>query len=261
MSKPPVVILCGGRGTRLRERTETVPKALVEIGGRPILWHVIGIYASQGFDRFLLATGYLGAAVEEFVAAEDWPSEIAIECIDTGLDTPTGGRVARLAEQLEGAPFCATYADGVADIDLGALLAHHEAHGTTATVTVVRPHLQWGVVELDPSDRVERFVEKPRSEHWVNGGFFCLEPQALSYLDEDSVLEREPLQQLATEGRLGAYRHQGFWDCMDTYKDAVELNDLWVAGDAPWTRSFAGGGFERAMDDSGKPSLSLGLGR
>jgi glucose-1-phosphate cytidylyltransferase len=232
--KPPVVILCGGRGTRLRERTEAVPKALVEIGGRPILWHVIGIYAAQGFERFLLATGYLGEMVGEFAAAEEWPAGVSVECVDTGLDTPTGGRLARLAEQLGDERFCATYADGVADVDLGALLEFHGGHGALATMTVVRPLLQWGVAELDGEDRVEGFVEKPRSEHWINGGFFCFEPGALSYIEEDSVLEREPLARLAADGQLRAYRHEGFWDCMDTYKDAVVLNDLWESGEAPW---------------------------
>jgi glucose-1-phosphate cytidylyltransferase len=232
--RPPVVILCGGRGTRLRERTETVPKALVEIGGRPILWHVIGIYAAQGFERFLLATGYLGEAVEEFAAAEQWPDGASVECVDTGLDTPTGGRIAQLADRLDGDTFCATYADGVADIDLAALLDRHHEHGDLATMTVVRPHLQWGVAELDEGGRVEGFAEKPRSEHWINGGFFCFEPGALAYLAPDSVLEREPLARLSADRQLHAHRHDGFWDCMDTYKDAVVLNDLWVGGEAPW---------------------------
>jgi glucose-1-phosphate cytidylyltransferase len=231
--KPPVVILCGGRGTRLRERTESVPKALVEIGGRPILWHVVQIYAAQGFDRFLLATGYMGEAVEEFAAAERLPDGVRVECVDTGLDTPTGGRVAALSERLAGGTFCVTYADGVADIDLGGLLDFHAGHGAHATVTVVRPNLQWGVAELD-GDEVAGFVEKPRSEHWINGGFLCFEPEALDYLGPESVLEREPLERLAAEGQLRAYRHEGFWDCMDTYKDAVVLNDLWSAGRAPW---------------------------
>jgi glucose-1-phosphate cytidylyltransferase len=227
------VILCGGRGTRLRERTESVPKALVEIGGRPILWHVIQIYAAQGFERFLLATGYLGEAVEEFAAAERWPGGVAVECVETGLDTPTGGRIASLADRLGGGPFCATYADGVADVDLGALLDFHREQGGLATMTVVRPDLQWGVAELE-GDRVAGFVEKPRSEHWINGGFFCFESGALDYLQPDSVLEREPLRRLAADGQLHAFRHEGFWDCMDTYKDAVVLNDLWAAGEAPW---------------------------
>jgi glucose-1-phosphate cytidylyltransferase len=231
--KPQVVILCGGRGTRLRERTESVPKALVEIGGRPILWHVIQIYAAQGFARFLLATGYLGEAVAGFADAERWPDGVEVECVDTGLDTPTGGRIAALADRLEDETFCATYADGVADVDLGALLDFHRAHGALATMTVVRPHLQWGVAELD-GDRVAGFAEKPRSEHWINGGFLCLEAGALRYLDAGSVLEREPLTSLAGDGELRAFRHEGFWDCMDTYKDAVVLDDLWNAGAAPW---------------------------
>jgi glucose-1-phosphate cytidylyltransferase len=233
--KPPVVILCGGRGTRLRERTETVPKALVEIGGRPILWHVIGIYAAQGFDRFLLATGYMGDAVAEFAGEEDWPGGIEVECVDTGLDTPTGGRIARLADRLQDGTFCATYADGVADVDLGALLEFHRRHGALATMTVVQPYLQWGVAQIGDDERIGGFVEKPRSEHWINGGFLCLEAAALGYLDERSVLEREPLERLAADGELRAYRHEGFWDCMDTYKDAVMLDDLWRGGKPPWT--------------------------
>jgi glucose-1-phosphate cytidylyltransferase len=231
--KPPVVILCGGRGTRLRERTESVPKALVEIGGRPILWHVVQIYAAQRFNRFLLATGYMGDAVEEFVADERWPEGVEVECVDTGLDTPTGGRIAALAERLAGQTFCVTYADGVADIDLGALLDFHRDQDAVATVTVVRPNLQWGVAELD-GDEVAGFVEKPRSAHWINGGFLCFEPEALRYLGPESVMEQEPLEQMAADGQLRAYRHEGFWDCMDTYKDAVVLNDLWSAGRAPW---------------------------
>ncbi|HET7590256.1 MAG TPA: sugar phosphate nucleotidyltransferase [Solirubrobacterales bacterium] len=232
-ARPPVVILCGGRGTRLRERTESVPKALVEIGGRPILWHVVQIYAAQGFERFLLPTGYMGEAVEEFAAAERWPQGVRVECVDTGLDTPTGGRVAALGDRLGDEPFCVTYADGVADIDLEGLLAFHREQGALATVTVVRPNLQWGVAELR-GDAVTGFVEKPRSEHWINGGFFCFEAGAFEYLRADSVLEREPLERLAADGQLRAYRHQGFWDCMDTYKDAVVLNDLWTTGRAAW---------------------------
>jgi len=210
-----------------------VPKALVEIGGRPILWHVIQIYAAQGFDRFLLATGYMGEAVAEFAAAERWPRRVEVEPVDTGLDTPTGGRVEALRERLGTERFCVTYADGVADIDLGGLLAFHQEKGALATVTVVQPHLQWGVAELE-GDRVSGFAEKPRSEHWINGGFFCFEPGVLDYLEPESVLEREPLSRLAADDQLRAYRHEGFWDCMDTYKDAVVLNDLWTAGQAPW---------------------------
>jgi glucose-1-phosphate cytidylyltransferase len=234
----------------LRERTETVPKALVEIGGQPILWHVIGIYAAQGFERFLLATGYLGEMVEEFAAAESWPEGVTVECIDTGLDTPTGGRIARLKGQLGDEIFCATYADGVADIDLDAQLAFHREQACLATVTVVQPRLQWGVAEIGADARVEGFVEKPRSEHWINGGFFCFEPGALDYIGEDSVLERQPLERLASDRQLAAFRHQGFWDCMDTYKDAVELNDLWSSGKAPWRAFATTSDFDHALGGS-----------
>ena len=229
-----VAILCGGRGTRLREKTESMPKALVEIGGRPILWHVMQIYAAQGCRRFVLCTGYLGEQVKEFADAETWPQGVEVLCVDTGLDTPTGGRLKLAGEAIGPGSFFATYADGVADIDLGALADFHADHGDLATMTIVRPNLQFGVAELDGDTRVRGFVEKPRSERWINGGFFCFEPDALDYIAEDSILEREPLEQLAQEGRLHGFRHEGFWDCMDTYKDAVMLNDLWSEGGAPW---------------------------
>jgi len=232
--RPPVAILCGGRGARLQEHTQSIPKPLVEIGGMPIVWHVIRIYAAQGFARFVLLTGYRGESIAEFAAATAWPPGVQVACMDTGLDTPTGGRVSRAGEVLGDDRFCVTYADGVADIDLAALLARHNASGLSATVTVVRPELPFGVAELDGADRISGFVEKPRAEHWINGGFMCLEPDALEVIGPGSVLEREPLARLAREGRLGAYRHEGFWDCMDTYKDAVMLNDLWEEGTAPW---------------------------
>jgi glucose-1-phosphate cytidylyltransferase len=230
----PVGILCGGRGTRLQEQTHAIPKALVEIGGRPILWHVIRIYAAQGFRRFALLTGYLGEMIEEFVELQDWPEPIEVECIDTGEETPTGGRVARARELFKGGTSCLTYADGVADIDLDALLSFHAAQGLAATMTVVRPYSQWGIAMIDEADRIEGFEEKPRLEYWINGGFFCVEPEFLEHLADDSVLEREPLERLAGARRLAAFRHDGFWDCMDTYKDAIVLNDLWAGGNPPW---------------------------
>jgi glucose-1-phosphate cytidylyltransferase len=240
--RPPVVILCGGRGTRLRVQgtaaeggAQEIPKPLVEIGGLPIVWHVIQLYAVQGFKRFLLATGYKGNLIERFAQNTSWPEGVEVQCVDTGLDTPTGGRIKLLEQRLGEEPFCATYADGLASVDLSELLAFHAAHGHLATMTVVRPELQFGVTELDSHDgRVLGFREKPRSEHWINGGFFCFEPGVLDYLRSDSVLERDPLERLAAGGELRAHRHRDFWECMDTYKDAVALNDLWESGEAPW---------------------------
>jgi glucose-1-phosphate cytidylyltransferase len=229
-----VAILCGGRGTRLRERTESIPKALVEIGGRPILWHVIAIYAAQGFRRFIPLTGYKGEQISDWAEKTDWPPGIEVSCLDTGVDTPTGGRIKLAESELAGEAFCATYADGVADISLPGLLESHERSGALATVTVVRPTLQFGVADLADDDRVLAINEKPRLDRWINGGFFCFEPGVMDRLSADSVLEREPLEGLAADGELHAYRHEGFWDCMDTYKDAVLLNDLWASGDPPW---------------------------
>jgi glucose-1-phosphate cytidylyltransferase len=229
-----VVILCGGRGTRLQERTVELPKPLVEIGGRPILWHVIQLYVRQGARRFVLCTGYKGELIEAFAAAEPWADGVRVECAQTGLDTPTGGRIHRVRDRLDGATFMATYADGVADVDLAALLRHHREREAAATVTVVRPELQFGVALIGPGDVVTGFHEKPRAEHWINGGFFCFEPRVFEYLTDSSVLEREPLEGLADDGELHAFRHTGFWACMDTYKDAVRLDDLWTSGRAPW---------------------------
>ena len=231
---PTVAILCGGRGTRLQEHTQSIPKPLVEIGGRPILWHVIQIHLAQGFRRFVLMTGYKAELIEGFARDTAWPDGTLVECIETGLETPTGGRLHLAAHALNEDRFCLAYADGVADIDLRALLAQHERHGARATMTVVRPPLPFGVAELNGDGVVRAFVEKPRSERPVNAGFFCLEPSVLELLNEQSVLEREPMSALAAAGELRAYEHGGFWDCMDTYKDAVLLNDLWAAGRAPW---------------------------
>ena len=226
-----VAILCGGRGTRLQEKTVDIPKPLVEIGGRPILWHVMQLYLVQGVDEFVLCTGYKRELIEEFAAGFDGAD---VKCVDTGLDTPTGGRIHRIRELVGDETFMVTYSDGLADIDLRALEAHHRAHGDAATVTVVRPELQFGVALLDGGDRVTGFHEKPRAEHWINGGFFVFEPDVFDYLGDSSVLEREPLEGLADDRRLHAFRHTGFWECMDTYKDAVQLNDLWADGRAPW---------------------------
>src|SRR4051812_34489674 len=209
----------------------TVPKPLVEIGGRPILWHVMSIYAAHGLSRFILLCGHGAAEIGAFAAST--PPEWDVNCVDTGLDTPTGGRVARARHLLEDGTFCPTYADGGAGIDIRGLLTFHSEQGAAATMTVVQPQNPWGVAELD-GQRVRGFAEKPPLDCWVNGGFFVMEPRALDAIGPDHVLEREPLEALADTGELAAYRHAGFWDCMDTYKDTLLLNDLWDQGRAPW---------------------------
>jgi len=229
------LILCGGRGTRLQEHVAAIPKPLVEVGGLPIVWHVAAIFARAGVRRIVLLTGYRSDLLAAFAASAEWPAGIRVECIDTGLDTPTGGRIHAVLDRLGGAPFFATYGDGVADVDLAALAAGHAESGALATMTVVRPELPFGIAVLD-GDRVAGFREKPRADQWVNGGFFLCEPGIGAYLAPDAVLEREPLERLAADGQLHAHRHAGFWACMDTYKDALRLNDLWASGDAPWSK-------------------------
>ena len=228
----PVAILCGGKGMRMREAGETLPKPLVEVGGRPILWHVMALYAGQGFERFLLLLGHGAEPIRRF--ADSLPQAWDVTCLDTGLDTPTGGRVARAREHLEHGTFCLTYADGLADLDLRRLVDFHRGHGRAATLTVVRPDNPWGGAHLADDDRVLGFDEKPRLHSWVNGGFMVMEPEALDHMGDDDVLERAPLESLAAAGELRAFRHEGFWDCMDTYKDTLLLNELWARGEAPW---------------------------
>jgi glucose-1-phosphate cytidylyltransferase len=232
--KPIVVILCGGRGMRLQEHSQAVPKPLIEVGGHPIVWHVIHMYLAYGFRRFLLLTGYLAGQVEAFATGARWPGDTRIECLDTGADTPTGERLRLAAPALAEERFCLAYADGVADIDLTRLLDYHRAHGQHGTMAVVQPRLPFGVAHLDGDGSILGFTEKPRSELWVNAGFFCFEREALEVLEPGSTLEREPLASLARLGRLRAFRHDGFWECMDTHKDWITLNELWEGGRAPW---------------------------
>ncbi|HTX09499.1 MAG TPA: sugar phosphate nucleotidyltransferase, partial [Solirubrobacteraceae bacterium] len=188
-----------------------------------------------GFRRFLLLTGYLGEQVEGFAAGCSWPADAQVACLDTGIDTPTGERLRLAASVLtEEDRFCLAYADGVADIDLRGLLEHHLGHGLTATMAVVQPRLPFGVAHLDGNGSVLGFSEKPRSELWVNAGFFCFERPALDVIGPNSVLEREPLERLAADGQLRSFRHDGFWECMDTHKDWITLNELWSGGQAPW---------------------------
>jgi glucose-1-phosphate cytidylyltransferase len=236
----PVVVLCGGRGTRLGAG-QTLPKPLVEVCGRPIVQHIVDLYAAQGFRRFLLAAGWRADLLAAAVDAITWAPGVTVECVDTGVDTETGGRVHRLRERLGGAPFALTYGDGVADVRLADLEAEHRAGGRTVTLTIVRPELQFGVVDVGGDGAITGFREKPRTEHWINGGFMRMEPDVFDVLDADCVLERGPLERLAAEGRLHSHRHEGFWACMDTYKDARALNELWEAGTAPWARVTAGG--------------------
>jgi glucose-1-phosphate cytidylyltransferase len=247
---PPVVILCGGRGLRMHGEPDALPKPLVEIGGRPILWHVMSLYAAQGFRSFVLCLGHGGERIREaiealdVVTAVDVPTgsggqEWEVVFADTGTATPTGGRVARIAHLVRGGTFCLTYADGLADVGLRSLLAYHRAHRRAATMTVVRPLSPWGVVELDGDGLVAGFREKPPLASWVNGGFFVMEPRSLDYVGLQDVLEERPLESLARDGELVGYRHTGFWQCMDTYKDSVRLNDLWDRGEPPWALSPA----------------------
>jgi glucose-1-phosphate cytidylyltransferase len=240
------IILCGGRGTRLREYTERIPKPMVEVGGRPILWHIMQIYARQGFKDFVLALGYLGDRVKKYFgeSPEDWSVSFA----ETGEDTNTGGRIWQLRDEIREPLFLVTYGDGVADLDLRRLVEFHRSHGPVATVTVVRPQVTFGLVDVSDDGRVTRFVEKPRLDAWVNGGFFVFDRRIFDYLGPDSILEREPMERLAASGELRAYRHDGFWACMDTYKDHADLNELWSSGKAPW---LATGSAPR----SGSPAL------
>jgi glucose-1-phosphate cytidylyltransferase len=250
------VILCGGRGMRLREYAEAIPKGLVEVGGWPILWHIMKSYAHYGFKDFTLTLGYLGERIKEYFlnynawpgldlrvrlgsndppeplrqAPEDWTITFA----DTGLDTNTGGRIKRIEPYVGEDVFFVTYGDGLSDIDLAALLAFHRSHGRIATVTVVKPRLTFGLLDIDTDQRVTRFTEKPVLSGWINGGFFVFNRRVFDYLEEDDVLELEPMAKLAADGELMAFRHEGFWACMDTYKDTVDLNAAWSAGEAPW---------------------------
>jgi len=251
-----VAILAGGVGSRLSEETVIKPKPMVEIGGRPILWHIMKIYATQGFSDFAVALGYKGEHIKRYMVdycslncdltvhvgtgkveragkddAEDW----RVDLVDTGQQTNTGGRIRRLAPYVGNETFMLTWGDGVADVDLSALLAFHRSHGKLATVTAVRPPARFGLIEFD-GDRVAQFSEKPQlGEGWINGAFFVLEPAVFDYIDGDaSHFEKGPMPQLAADGQLMAYRHHGFWQCMDTLRDKVLLESLWDSGNAPW---------------------------
>ncbi len=251
-----VVILAGGLGTRLAEETSVKPKPMVEIGGHPILWHIMHIYAHHGLRQFMVALGYKGEVVKDYflryhptnsditvnlcTGAVEYHSRPAMDwevrLIDTGHNTLTGGRILRLEPHLrpEGT-FLVTYGDGVADVNISDLLDFHRSQGRIATVTAVRPPARFGTMVFD-GDRVKEFKEKPQTEEgWINGGFFVFEPEVFDYLrDDDTILEADPLERLARDGELIAYRHEGFWQCMDTLRDKNRLQSLWESGTAPW---------------------------
>ena len=250
-----VAILAGGFGTRLAEETEIRPKPMVEIGGRPILWHIMKIYAHFGFNDFLIALGYKGEYIKKYIVDYcslsnnltvnmkngqverhdcsdlDW----TVQLIDTGLKTMTGGRIKRLAPYVGDDTFMLTWGDGVADIRLDKLLDFHRSHGKLATLTAVRPPARYGHLDLD-GDRIREFSEKPQTrEGWINGAFFVLEPGVFDYIDGDSTqFEHEPLENLAAEGQLMAYRHDSYWQCMDTLREKYILENYWNSGEAPW---------------------------
>ncbi len=226
------VILCGGRGTRLGEHGKSVPKALVRIGDEPIIWHLLELYSHFGFDDFVICLGFLAAEIKGYFA--DSPLASNVSLVETGLDTNTGARIKKVKRFLQSEErFCVTYGDGLADIDLAKLLDFHRDHGRIATLTAVHPVSNFGLLDVGVDGRVENFREKPVLKEWVNGGFFIFERAIFDYLEDDSILEGEPLMRLADEGELMAYRHDGFWKCMDTYKDSLEFNELWKKG-APW---------------------------
>lgn len=250
----PVVILCGGAGTRLREETEYKPKPLVHIGEMPILWHIMKLYGHHGFRRFILCLGYKGHLIKEFFLnypwmandvtldlkshqqtihpkhpAEDWEITFA----ETGEKTNTGGRLVRVQNYIKGDEFCVTYGDGVSNVDLKALVAFHQSKKKLATLTGIHPMSGFGVLEAK-NGIATTFKEKPRLSGLVNGGFFVFKKKVFDYLEPDSVLEEAPLRKIAGEGQLAVYEHQDYWMCMDTFKDVEKLNRMWAEGDRPW---------------------------
>jgi len=252
-----VVILAGGFGTRISEESHLKPKPMIEIGGRPILWHIMKIYSSFGFNDFIICLGYKGYCIKEYFAhyflhesdvtfdfregnqrivhshsAEPW----RVTLVDTGPETMTGGRVKRIAPYLEGQPFMLTYGDGVADVNIAELVAFHRRSGKLATVTTTQPSGKFGALDLSGSDQVMSFQEKPKGDGgWINAGFFVLQPEVIGYIaGDDTAFEKEPLERLACRGELMAYKHHGFWQPMDTLRDKNNLDDLWKSGGAPW---------------------------
>lgn len=254
-----VALLAGGLGTRIREETEFRPKPMVFVGGKPILWHIMNRYASSGFNRFVVCAGYRGEIIREYFREfQSMNSDFTVKLgrkqeiqyhdqfeeqgwevtvTDTGEKTMTGGRLFKARHFLDDDTFFCTYGDGLADVDLGKLLTFHKTHGKIATITAVRPVSRFGVLDLDESSTVNQFREKPQAEGWINAGFFVFNKGIFNYLDENSILENEPLAALALENQLMAYQHEGFWQPMDTFRELTILNELWDSGNAPWRLS------------------------
>jgi glucose-1-phosphate cytidylyltransferase len=254
---PKVVILAGGLGTRLREETEYRPKPMVDVGGHPILWHIMKLFAHHGYRDFVVCLGYRGVMIKEYflnyeamntdftvslgrrrqIAYHDSHEEqdFNVTLAETGPNSMTGGRVKRIEKYIDQDLFLVTYGDGVSNVDIDALTAFHHSHGRLATVTTVRPTSRFGNVEIGPDGRVSNFAEKPQLDDWVSAGYFVFHRRVFDYLDgDDCILEREPLERLAREGELMAYRHQGYFAAMDTYREYAALNELWASGSAPW---------------------------
>lgn len=251
-----VVILAGGLGTRISEETGVRPKPMVEIGGKPILWHIMKIYSHYGFNDFIICLGFKGYVIKEYFSnyflhmsdvtfdmqhnsmevhqkyAEPWK----VTLVDTGLETMTGGRVRRIASYLSGEPFLLTYGDGVSDVNIAELVRFHKKHGKLATVTAIQPSGRFGALNFGKDDHVKSFQEKPAGDGgWINGGFFVLDPNMIDRIEGDAtVFEKEPLEGLARDGQLVAHRHRGFWQAMDTLRDKNHLEALWQSGNAPW---------------------------
>lgn len=254
-----VIILCGGQGTRLREETEFKPKPMVMVGDRPIVWHIMKMYAHHGFDEFVLCLGYKGNLIKEYflnyramnndctirlgdraveVHGERGEDDFRVTLANTGLDAMTGSRVKQVEKYVDDDIVCVTYGDGLSDVDIGALVDFHRSHGKIGTVTSVRPQSRFGVLEIGDDGGVRNFAEKPQTDGWISAGLFVFDRTFFDYLSADPacVMEQEPLQRLARDGQLMAYRHEGFFFAMDTYREALALNALWESGEAPWAK-------------------------
>ena len=224
------VILCGGKGRRMGN--DELPKALFTVGGRPMLWHIMKIYSYYGFKDFILCLGYKGNRIKEYFSkVKEW----GIQFVETGLETNTGGRIKKVEGYIEEERFFATYGDGLSDININDLLKFHKIHARTATLTSVRPLSPFGIVGIDThSNAVTHFEEKPILDHWINGGFFVFEKKIFNYLKDGDILEKDTFNRMVKDKTMAAYKHHGFWECMDTYKDNLRLNQLWDNQKAPW---------------------------